>query len=173
MDAFPALPGMPRLPGLPSLAKAPAPDHPDQPPAWTARPHCVERTRGERARTVHIESTGQEHERRRFEQVKRSIVKHRSADRSEHSRREAVAERPQNIRAARILELSYATGGHHNRRLIPEARSDENQIANRSYRGSHRAGSMHHADDQTAEQQRNSRVGRHHAEPTDDLSGRW
>lgn len=83
-----------------------------------------------------------------------------------------MAERPHNIRPATILELSYATGGHNSRRLIPEARSEENQIANRSYRGSHRAGSLHHAEDQTAAQQRSSRVGRHHAEPTDDLSSR-
>ncbi|XVV12872.1 hypothetical protein ACQP2X_00485 [Actinoplanes sp. CA-131856] len=78
-------------------------------------------------------------------------------------RRSAVTERPHNIRATRILERSYAnTGGYHGR--IPEARTEENQIANRSYRGAHRAGSLHHADDQTPEQRRSSRVGRHHAE---------
>jgi hypothetical protein len=70
-----------------------------------------------------------------------------------------VAESPQNVRSARILERSYG----HNSRLIPEART---QDTNRSYHGSHRA-------DETAAQHRSSRVGRHHAEPTDDLSGRW
>lgn len=84
-----------------------------------------------------------------------------------------MAERPQNIRPTRVLDRSHANSGHHGRRLIPEARGDDNQIANRSYRGSHRAGSLHHADDHTPAQQRSSRVGRHHAEPTDDLSNRW
>ena len=84
-----------------------------------------------------------------------------------------MAERPHNIRSARILERSYANSGHHGRRLIPESRGEDNQIANRSYRGSHRAGSLHHADDHTPAQQRSSRVGRHHAEPTEDLSSRW
>jgi hypothetical protein len=94
-----------------------------------------------------------------------------SDDRSEHRRRSVVAERPHNIRAARILERSYTPAGLTNRRLIPEARTEDNQ-GDRPYRGSHRAGSQHHADD-TAAQRRSSRVGRHHAEPTDDLSGRW
>jgi hypothetical protein len=83
-----------------------------------------------------------------------------------------VAERPQNVLPASILERSYATGEHNIRRRIPEARSEDNQIANRAYRGSHRAGSLHHADDQTAAQNRSSRVGRHHREPADDLSNR-
>ena len=83
-----------------------------------------------------------------------------------------MAERPHNIRSARILERSYANSGHHGRRLIPESRGEDNQIANRSYRGSHRAGSLHHAED-TQAQLRSSRVGRHHAESTDDLTGRW
>ena len=82
-----------------------------------------------------------------------------------------MAERPQNIRASRILERSYAPGTLNARRLIPEARTEENQI-DRPYRGSHRAGSLHHAED-TAAQQRSSRVGRHHAEPTEDITGRW
>ena len=82
-----------------------------------------------------------------------------------------MAERPHNIRPTAILERSYANSGNHAHRVIPEARSEENQ--NRSYRGSHRASSMHHADDQTPAQQRSSRVGRHHAEHSEDLSGRW
>ena len=100
------------------------------------------------------------------------VNRRRSTDRSEHSRRKAVADRPQNIRPASILERSYAPGGQNIRRLIPEARTDDNQIATGSYRGSHRAGSMHHADD-TPAQRRSSRVGRHHAEPTEDVSGHW
>ena len=84
-----------------------------------------------------------------------------------------MAERPHNIRPTRVLDRGLANNGHHGRGHIPEARSDDNQIANRSYRGSHRAGSLHHADDHTPAQQRSSRVGRHHAESTDDLSNRW
>jgi hypothetical protein len=123
--------------------------------------------RTDRARTVtvRLEPTG----RHGHTQVIRSTVSHRSPDRSEHSRRSAVAESPQNVRSARILERSYFPGGHNSRRLIPEARS---QDSNRPYHGSHRADGPHHADE-TAAQQRSSRVGRHHAEPTDDLSGRW
>lgn len=83
-----------------------------------------------------------------------------------------MSERPHNIRAASILERSYAAGGHNSRRSIPEARSDDHRIANRGYRGSHRADSLHHADDHAAAQQRHSRVGRHHADHTDDFSNR-
>ena len=42
--------------------------------------------------------------------------------------------------------------------------TEENQLANRPYRGSHRAGSLHHAEDHTAAQQRSSRVGRHYGD---------
>lgn len=83
-----------------------------------------------------------------------------------------MAERPQNVRPGSIRDIGYA-GGHNSRRIIPEARTEDNQIAHRAYRGSHRAGSLHHADDQTPAQQRNSRMGRHHAEPTEDLRSRW
>jgi hypothetical protein len=109
----------------------------------------------------------------RIKQVIRSIVSDRSTGRSEQRRRSSVAERPHNARPASILERGYANNGYHGRRLIPGARTEGNQIANHSYRGSHRAGSMHHADDHTPAQRRSSRVGRHHAEPTEDLSGRW
>ena len=109
----------------------------------------------------------------RLRQVLRSIVSHRSQDgRSEHSRSSAVTERPQNIRAASTLERGFTNGGYHSRRRIPEARTEENQITNRSYRGNHRADSQHHADDQTPAQQRSSRVGRHHADQQDDHAGR-
>jgi hypothetical protein len=84
-----------------------------------------------------------------------------------------VTERPQNVRPASILERDHPTGGNNSRRHIPESRTDDNQSANHPYRGSHRAGSLHHADDQTPAQRRSSRVGRHHAEPSEDLSGRW
>jgi hypothetical protein len=80
-----------------------------------------------------------------------------------------VTERPQNVRVSR-------GGGYNSRRSIPEARSaDDNQIGNwAAYRGSHRAAGQHHLDHQTPAQQRNSRVGRHHAEPPphDDLASR-
>lgn len=74
-----------------------------------------------------------------------------------------MAERPHNSSAARILERSHANSGHHG-----------SPIDNQSYRGNHRAASMHHADEHTTPaQRRSSRVGRHHAENTEDLSGRW
>jgi hypothetical protein len=83
-----------------------------------------------------------------------------------------VTERPQNVR----LTHGYANGsGYNTRRSIPEARgADDNQIANRSYQGSHRATGQHHLDHQTSAQQRDSRVGRHHAEPPphDDYASR-
>jgi hypothetical protein len=101
----------------------------------------------------------------------RSTASHRSSDRYEHRRRSVVSERPHNIRAASILEHSYAQGSLNRRRLIPESRADDNR-GDGPYRGSHRAGSPHHIDDAPA-QLRSSRVGRHHAEQTDDLSGRW
>jgi hypothetical protein len=78
-----------------------------------------------------------------------------------------VTERPPNVRPARILERSFANGGYLSNRRISDARTEDNQIANRVYRGSHRAGSLHHADDSQA-QQRSSRVGRHHADQPDD-----
>lgn len=89
-----------------------------------------------------------------------------------------MTERPQNVRPARTLERPGNNGsGHHARRAIPEARNPEaredNQIANRSYHGSHRAAGQHHADHQTPAQQRSSRVGRHHADPHDDYLSRW
>jgi hypothetical protein len=100
-----------------------------------------------------------------------STASHRSNDRSEHRRRSVVPERPHNIRAASILEHSYGQVGLNRRRLTSESRTDDNR-GDGPYRGSHRAGSPHHIDD-TPAQLRGSRVGRHHAEHTDDLSGRW
>ncbi|MGX6604484.1 hypothetical protein ACWKSP_20465 [Micromonosporaceae bacterium Da 78-11] len=82
-----------------------------------------------------------------------------------------MTERPHNVKPARILERSYANSSYNSRRLIAETRTDENQIANRSYNGSHRADSMHHSGEHSAAQQRSSRVGRHHAD-RDDRS-RW
>jgi len=84
-----------------------------------------------------------------------------------------VTERPQNIRTAGILERGFTNVGYHSRRRVLEARTDENQIANRSYRGNHRADSPHHSDDQTPAQQRSSRVGRHHADQHDDRANRF
>ena len=82
-----------------------------------------------------------------------------------------MPERPHNIRAASILDRSFGTGSRNARRLIPEARTEDNR-GDGPYRGSHRAGSLHHAED-TQAQLRSSRVGRHHAEPTEDATGRW
>lgn len=83
-----------------------------------------------------------------------------------------MTERPQNVRSAR----GHGNGGGYNtRRSIPDARNpetraDDNQ--NRAYRGSHRAGGQHHHDHSTAAEQRDSRVGRHHADPYDDYINR-
>ena len=82
-----------------------------------------------------------------------------------------MPERPHNTRAASILERGYTQGSQNARRVIPEARADDNR-GDGSYRGSHRAGSPHHADD-TQAWLRSSRVGRHHAESSEDLTGRW
>ena len=82
-----------------------------------------------------------------------------------------MTERPHNIRAASILERSYG-GGYNSRRLTADVRNDDHRIANRAYRGAHRADSVHRADDHSAAQQRHSRVGRHHAEHTDDFRER-
>jgi hypothetical protein len=75
-----------------------------------------------------------------------------------------VTERPHNIRTDHL----YANGaGYNTRRSIVHAHEpDDNQ--NRSYRGSHRAAGQHHLDHQTPAERRDSRVGRHHADPQDD-----
>ena len=80
-----------------------------------------------------------------------------------------MTERPQNVRIAR----SYGNGGggyHSGRPIADGSRADDNQ--NRAYRGSHRAGGQHHHDHSTAAEQRDSRVGRHHADPYDDYVNR-
>jgi hypothetical protein len=174
---FPALPGMRPLPGLPKIggrkvhrpgvlptlppdlsdqsdSDSDEPDHHQEPPAQPTQP-CEEGSR-----------------RRKHE---RSTDSHRSADRSEHSRRSTVTERPSNVRPASILELDHSAGtagAGHNRRHIPESRGEDNRSTKHPYRGSHRA-PREHRDDDTAAQRRSSRVGRHHAEHSEDLSGRW
>jgi len=65
------------------------------------------------------------------------------------------------IKVLELLRERHRFPGYIHVKLVPG--SEENQI-DRPYRGSHRAGSLHDADD-TAAQQRSSRVGRHHAEP--------
>ena len=82
-----------------------------------------------------------------------------------------MPERPHNIRAASILERSYTQGSLNRRHMTPEARIDDNRGGGQ-YRGSHRAGSLHHAED-TQAQLRSSRVGRHHADSSDDHTGHW
>jgi hypothetical protein len=92
---------------------------------------------------------------------------HRSDDRSEHSRRSTMTERPQNIRPARTTDRTQ------NSRRTSEARWDEPQSSSRSYHGSHRAPSMHRAaDGQSAAHDRSSRVGRHHAGHHEEHSNR-
>lgn len=77
-----------------------------------------------------------------------------------------MAERPQNLRPARLAERTHNS----HRTQYSDARADSPQTASHSYRGSHRAERMHRADDQ-----RSSRVGRHHHDPDQrrDHSGKW
>ena len=70
-----------------------------------------------------------------------------------------MTERPQNVRPARSTERT-----HNSRRHTSESHWDDGQSPSRAYRGSHRAQSMHRADDgQAAANDRSSRMGRHHA----------
>ncbi|WP_030438408.1 hypothetical protein [Actinoplanes subtropicus] len=160
MVAFPPLPGLPALPHLPTVSGRSAPrkhhdadppadlptdppaDAPTDPPADIVDPAQL-------ARSAFPDMSDEDH------------CSHH------HRRRSVVPERPHNIRAASILERSYAQGSLNMR----HPRTDDNR-ADGSYRGSHRAGSRHHTDDLQAEL-RSSRVGRHHAEPSEDLTGRW
>jgi hypothetical protein len=101
------------------------------------------------------------------EQSHNPFHQHRSADRSEHSRRSTMTERPQNIRPARTGERTQ------NSRRTSESHWDEPQSSSRSYHGSHRAPSMHRVDDrQSAARDRSSRVGRHHAGHDEEHSNR-
>jgi len=167
MVALPALPGMPALPRLPVVGGRSAPAHSHHhhhhaDPALDPSTDVIDPSRLARAAFPDMSDD---------DRCSGDTFRHRSSDRSEHRRRSAVPERPHNIRAASILERSYAQSSLNARRLIPEARTDDNR-SDGSYRGSHRAGSLHHADD-TQAQLRSSRVGRHHAEPTEDVTGRW
>jgi hypothetical protein len=173
------------------------PAGPDDPPAWVGRPSCHERGECGVRPSHHHRPDFSRHRRcgnsalRAYWSHHRTVHIDRSTDRPEQRRRSAVTERPQNIRPARVLERSYTSfhnAGHHNagyhnadqhsRQSIPGARSpesraaDDNQLVNRSYRGSHRAGGQHHADRQTPAEQRSSRVGKHHADQQDDHRGR-
>jgi hypothetical protein len=156
-------------------------------PDWSRHRHCEESThrahwshhREGRSRGVVVRivptgrhghrSTIREHptDLRRF--IERhaisSIIRHRSSDRSEQSRRSTVTERPPNVRPARTIDRT-----HNSRRHQSEWRWDDAQASSRSYRGSHRAPSGHRADDA---HDRSSRVGRHHADQHWDRTDRW
>jgi hypothetical protein len=83
-----------------------------------------------------------------------------------------VTERQRDIRAADILDRSH-NGSGYNSRVISQSRSDDDEGgANYAYRGNHRAESQHQADDREPARQRDSRVGRHHAEHYDDQAAR-
>jgi hypothetical protein len=154
------------------------PADPDESPAWADRPVCDERGDcGRRPSHHHRSDFGRRREcdpsapRARWSRH-RIIHIDRSSDRSEHRRRSAVTERPQNVRPTRVLDRGNTNGGYHGRRPIPEARNpesrvDDNQIATRSYRGNHRLAGQHHADRPTPAEQRGSRMGRHHADQPD------
>src|SRR4051794_12894723 len=170
MVAFPALPGMPALPHLPPVDGRSAHQH--QHPHQhhndaTLSPAIIDPAQLARSAFPDMSDDDDPSSQQYADHCSRSAASHRS----HHRRRSVVPERPHNIRAASILERSHAQGSLNARRLIPEARTDDNR-ADGSYRGSHRAGSLHHADD-TQAQLRSSRVGRHHAESSEDLTGRW
>jgi hypothetical protein len=182
MVAFRALPGMPALPRLPAVggrSARPAPGRPHQHrhsyrqanPSPEPSTDITDPSQLARSAFPDMSDDDDSSSQQYADHCSRSTVSHRSSDRSEHRRRSVVPERPHNIRAASILERGYAQGNLNMRRLIPEARTDDNR-GDGSYRGSHRAGSLHHADD-TQAQLRSSRVGRHHAESSEDLTGRW
>ena len=154
------------------------PSDPDDPAAWADRPVCHERGKCGTRPSHHHRPDFSRHRQcdtsthRAHWSHHRTIHIDRSSGRSEQRRRSAVTERPQNVRPARVLERNHANGGYNSRRPIPEARNpesraDDNQIAGRSYHGSHRAAGQHHADRPTPAEQRSSRVGRHHADPND------
>ncbi|GIE32175.1 hypothetical protein Ait01nite_052200 [Actinoplanes italicus] len=107
--------------------------------------------------------------RRDTESSRSAVHESRSSDRPRHSRRSAVADRPYNIRSSRILEQNHG-GGDLNvvRRLLTDSNSEENRLANRPYRGQHRAEHTNYPDERGASYDRSSRVGRHHAEPNPD-----
>ena len=96
-------------------------------------------------------------EHRELEQFLRTVVSHRSTDRSTSSRRSSMAERPHNVRP------SHFERTHNSRRHQVEARPDEGHGVARSYRGAHRAEHQYHAD-LSWDDHRSSRVGRRHAE---------
>lgn len=78
-----------------------------------------------------------------------------------------MSDRPYNIRPSRVREQNPS--GHNLnvvRRLLADANSEESRLANRPYRGQHRAEHTNHPD--ASSRDRSSRVGRHHAEPADD-----
>jgi hypothetical protein len=103
-----------------------------------------------------------------IKQLLLSIISRRSSGRSDHIRRSTLTVRPQNIRSGRALERT-----HNSRRHQAESRSDEVRVSTRSYRGSHRAEHPHRAGNgRSAAQDRNSRVGGHHADPQPDRSRR-
>jgi hypothetical protein len=97
-----------------------------------------------------------------------SVIHHRSSDRSEHSRRSTMTERPQNFRTAPATDRTQ-----NNRWHASESRRDEGQAPSRSYHGSHRAQSIHRGDDnQTPANDRSSRMGHYHSGHREEHSNR-
>ncbi|GIF24829.1 hypothetical protein BJ973_007089 [Actinoplanes tereljensis] len=151
MVAFPALPGMRTLPGLPPVGgrKSRDPGELPSPPPDDEKPDQSDKS---------DQSDSDDSD---------DDQPCRSEDRSEHSRRSTVTERPRNVRPASVLEREHAG---HNRRHIPEARGEDNRSTNHPYQGSHRAG-REHREEEAAAHRRSSRVGRHHADSGEDARG--
>ena len=93
----------------------------------------------------------------------RAIVSHRSSDRSEHSWRPPLTERPSNLRTERGGDRTHNSRRHHS-----ESRWDDGQAYGRPYHGAHRADDLH-----VAAYDRNSRMGHHHAGRHRDYTDRW
>lgn len=159
---------VPKLPVVPGLPVVPEDDdlaRPDPPAGFPSLPNLPEVPSDQ-------DEPGDPHpgRRRPCEDAPVPETRHRRTTvHIPHSRRSAVTERPHNVRAARIIEQSYAGGGGNIRRSLVQPRTDEFRTTNRPYRGQHRAEHAQHADERHA-WQRSSRVGRHHADPYDDHS---
>ncbi|BBH65533.1 hypothetical protein ACTI_22180 [Actinoplanes sp. OR16] len=163
---LPAVSDFPEIPGLPVVPEENDVTRPESPPDFPEIPDLPDVPDDDEPDWRDCEpATVRESSTR-----KRTVQPVRSRDRSEPSRRSAVAERPYNIRPARILEQSYAERGLNVHRLLNQPRSEEERmLVNRPYRGQHRAEQTNHADERaTAAWQRSTRVGRHHAEPADE-----
>jgi hypothetical protein len=152
----PIPPGHSVPPKKPAEPVRPAdPDEPAPPGIWPPLCH-------ERGKCGVPESRHHRPDRSRHRHCEKATMINSSAhDRSEHTRRSTVTERPSNVRPPQ-----WGDRTHNSRRHRPESRWDDDSTAGRSYRGAHRVDDVEAHD-------RSSRVGRHHAGRHHDRSDRW